>query len=154
MTEIEAFPTKSTPKVVSIKHPNVDEDDRPLTTEEEEDYEEQQQEEEEEEEEIPFVSVFEILDAPRDLPPPVQLTDEHIQQVATELGLITLCWPKLENVDFEGRTQFPESYLKNNDKEVLLLLYAENFRRQFHYKFPTRKQLFLACGNECGVQVR
>lgn len=99
------------------------------------------------------MSVFEILDAPRDLLDPVDLTEEHLKQIAEELGLITLCWPELKDVEFESRIHFPDSYTKNTDKEKLLLLYAENFRRQFHHRFPTRRPLFLASDNECGLQV-
>lgn len=110
-------------------------------------------EEEEEEEKEPFISIFDILDAPRDLPEPVDLTVEILKQINTELGIITLCWPVLNEVEFENRRAFPRSYLENNDKEKLLLLYAENFRRQFQYRFPTRKPLFLASDNECGLQV-
>ncbi|GJQ81044.1 hypothetical protein Trydic_g21853 [Trypoxylus dichotomus] len=105
-----------------------------------------------EEEEEPFISVFDILDAPRELPEPVDLNLEHLKQIANELGLISLCWPDIKEVTFENRTNFPESYLKNTNKEKLLLFYAENFRRQFHYKYPNRKPLFLAADNECGQQ--
>lgn len=52
-----------------------------------------------------------------------------------------------------GRTEFPESYYSNSDKEKVALLYAENFRRQFSTVYPNRKLLFLATENECGVQV-
>lgn len=106
-----------------------------------------------EEEEEPFISVFDILDAPRDLPEPIDLNLQHLKQIENELGLITLCWPDIKEVTFEGRAHFPESYLKNTDKEKLLLFYAENFRRQFHHKYNNRKPLFLAADNECGQQV-
>lgn len=106
-----------------------------------------------EEEEEPFISIFDILDAPRNLPEPVELTTNILKEINTELGIITLCWPVLKDVEFENRTTFPSSYLENNNKERLLLLYAENFRRQFQHKFPDRKQLFLASDNECGLQV-
>lgn len=109
---------------------------------------------EEEEEKEPFISIFEILDAPRNLPEPIELTTDILKEINTELGIITLCWPVLKDVEFENRTAFPRSYLENNEKEKLLLLYAENFRRQFQHRFPDRKQLFLASDNECGLQVR
>lgn len=108
---------------------------------------------EEEEEKEAFISIFDILDAPRDLPEPAELTVEILKQIDTELGIITLCWPELQDVVFENRRNFPKSYLENNDKEKLLLLYAENFRRQFQYRYPTRKPLLLASDNECGLQV-
>lgn len=107
-----------------------------------------------EEEEEPFISVFDILDAPRELPEPVELSLDHLKQIANELGLIRLCWPDIsKDITFESRANFPDSYLKNTNKEKLLLFYAENFRRQFHYKYPNRKPLFLAADNECGQQV-
>lgn len=109
---------------------------------------------EEEGDDYPFISIFDILDAPRILPDPVQLTYDHLKQVEGELGLIKLCWPEAENPEFEGRSHFPESYKKNTEKEKMLLFTAENFRREFRYRFPNRKQLFLACNNECKIQVR
>lgn len=48
---------------------------------------------------------------------------------------------------------YPYSYLTNNEKEKLLLWYAENFRQQFCEKYPDRRPLLIACDNECGVQV-
>lgn len=135
-----------------MSQPNNNEDNP--TAENHEDAENEEIEEgEEKEPEEPFVSIFDILDAPRDLPEPVELTTDVLKEINTELGIITLCWPVLQNVKFEDRTEFPRSYLENNDKEKLLLLYAENFRRQFQYKFPDRKELFLASDNECGLQV-
>lgn len=114
---------------------------------------EEEEEESVEEEEVPFVSIFEILDAPRELAEPIELTIEHVKQIQAELGIIRLCWPDIIEPEFEGRRDFPSSYTRNTNKEKLLLLYAENFRRQFHCKFPQRTALFLAAANECGLQV-
>lgn len=108
--------------------------------------------EEVEEEEIKY-HYIETLDASRELLPPVDLTLKDLTHIANELGLIKLCWPEIEHPEFENRVNFPESYLSNSNKEKLLLLYTENFRRQFGYKYPHRKQLFLASNNECGMQV-
>ncbi|KAL3285629.1 hypothetical protein HHI36_000161 [Cryptolaemus montrouzieri] len=107
---------------------------------------------EEEGDYYPFISIFHILDAPRILPDPIDLTYEHLKQVEGELGLIKLCWPEATNPEFEERVHFPDSYKKNSEKEKLLLFTAENFRREFRFKFPNRKQLFLACDNECKIQ--
>ncbi|CAH1954858.1 unnamed protein product [Acanthoscelides obtectus] len=106
---------------------------------------------EEEESEKPF-SYFDLLDAPRYLPEPVDLTLDHLKDIAYELGLIKLCWPEIIDPYFEERTSFPKSYVENSDKEKVLLVYTENFRRQFSHKYPNRKPLFLACENECGMQ--
>lgn len=108
-----------------------------------------------EEEFTPYIpTIFDILDRPRILPDPVDLTLEHLKEIENKLGLIRLCWPKLDkDVIFEERTNFPKSYLENNSKDRCLLLYAENFRRQYCFKYPHRKPLLLACDNECGMQV-
>ncbi|KAJ8924232.1 hypothetical protein NQ315_007023, partial [Exocentrus adspersus] len=108
-------------------------------------------EEELEHDQKPF-SYFDLLDRPRYLPEPVDLTEEHLKQINYELGLINLCWPEITDPFFEDRTNFPASYLSNTNKEKLLLLYTENFRQQFCYKYPNRLPLFLACENECGMQ--
>lgn len=105
-----------------------------------------------EEEEEPF-SYIKMLDVQRELQDPLDITLKDLKQISDELGLIKLCWPELSEVNFEDRTNFPDTYLKNSNKEKLLLLYAENFRRQFCYKYPERKPLLLACDNECGMQV-
>lgn len=84
----------------------------------------------------------------------VRLNLDHLRNIIYQLGLIKLCWPNVHHSIFEERENFPESYVTNNDKEKLLLLYSENFRLQFCNKYPYRKPLFLACENECGIQVR
>lgn len=81
------------------------------------------------------------------------ITAAHIKEICYELGLITLCWPPIENPVFELRTKFPESYYKNSNKEKLALLHVENFRLQFIHNYPKRRQLVLAADNECGLQV-
>ncbi|XP_066249552.1 dynein regulatory complex subunit 7 [Euwallacea similis] len=105
-----------------------------------------------EQEEKPF-SYIEMLDTPiKEFQGPMDITRHHLKIIAEELGLIKLCWPDLSDVTFEDRSNFPETYLRNSDKEKLLLLYTENFRRQICFKYPDRKPLFLACDNECGIQ--
>lgn len=47
---------------------------------------------------------------------------------------------------------YPNSYFSFSAKERLLLIYSENFRRQFINNYPDRKQLVLAIPNECGIQ--
>lgn len=109
-----------------------------------------EEESEEEEEYFPYID---ILDAPRELPEPREITPEIINDISTELGLIKLCWPTIDKPEFENRLNFPKHYTTNSNKEKLLLLYAENFRRQFCHRFPKRKPLYLASENECGLQV-
>nr|CAD7435138.1 unnamed protein product [Timema monikensis] len=47
----------------------------------------------------------------------------------------------------------PHSYSHQTNKEKLILWYAENCRRQFHFLHPDRRPQFLAADNECGIQV-
>lgn len=82
------------------------------------------------------------------------LTIESLNNAIYEMGVVNLCWPEITEPVFETRTCFPRSYYTNNSKERLLLAYAENFRRQFHFHFKkTRKPLLLQAPNECGLQV-
>ncbi|XP_018375480.1 PREDICTED: dynein regulatory complex subunit 7-like [Trachymyrmex cornetzi] len=79
--------------------------------------------------------------------------EEILQQVQRELCLIKLCWPDVAIIteDLYVRS-LPNTYRCVNDKERLLLWYAENFRRQFHAKYSNRRPLLLACENEYRVQ--
>ncbi|CAH2094749.1 unnamed protein product [Euphydryas editha] len=80
------------------------------------------------------------------------LTIESLNNAIYELGVINLCWPEIKEPVFETRTCFPKSYYNNTNKEILLLAYAENFRRQFQFYYKSRKPLFLQAPNECGLQ--
>lgn len=148
-TADQATETSKDQKDVSVETASAEQIEILKGDEDAEDLDEEEQVEEEE----PFVSIFEILDAPRELPEPIDLTLEHVKQIQHELGIITLCWPDVQNPEFERRVTFPESYVRNNEKEKLLLLYAENFRRQFSRHFPKRKPLYLASPNEVGLVV-
>lgn len=156
----EDVPSTDNVKITPVDVKNDDESsldtiDKLSNVQIDEDYYDEYEQElaEEEEEEEPFVSIFDVLDAPRLLLPPIDLTIDIVDKMQKELGIISLCWPDLKEVKFEDRTTFLESYLKNTDKEKLLLLYTENFRRQFVSKFPKRKPLFLSASNICGMQV-
>ena len=48
---------------------------------------------------------------------------------------------------------FPASYKDNLPKELLVLQYADNFRRQYVHLYRDRKPLFLNPVNECLVEV-
>lgn len=48
---------------------------------------------------------------------------------------------------------FPESYQVNNNKEKLVLAYAENFRKQYVHLYQDRKPIFLNPLNELQVEV-
>lgn len=79
---------------------------------------------------------------------------QGLRSITDELGLIHLSFPENESPNFEGRVAFPVSYSTVSPKERLLLLFAENFRRQFSEKYQKRAPQVLAVKNECQVQVR
>ncbi|XP_058444046.1 coiled-coil domain-containing protein lobo [Malaya genurostris] len=82
----------------------------------------------------------------------VSIASDSLAGVKAKLGLIDTCFPENETPVFEGISNFPDSYKRLTSKEKLLLLFAENFRRQYKEKFPHRKPLVLALPNECEVQ--
>ncbi|XP_055851877.1 coiled-coil domain-containing protein lobo [Episyrphus balteatus] len=66
-------------------------------------------------------------------------------------GRIDLAYP--EHLEFKSSSEcYPRSYYTLSGKERLLLLFAENFRRQFNSSYPNRRPLLLATKNECNVQ--
>ncbi|KAJ8714168.1 hypothetical protein PYW08_007788 [Mythimna loreyi] len=80
------------------------------------------------------------------------LTIPSLNNAIYELGVVNMCWPEITEPVFETRTCFPPSYYTNSPKERLLLSYAENFRRQYHFHFRMRRPLLLQVPNECGLQ--
>lgn len=99
------------------------------------------------EEEKPVV-VFEPEPEPYNPPEPITL--ETLRELNNEFGIIYTCFP--DNRDKPEFSHFPESYFSLRPKEKLLLLFAENFRRQFKELYPKRRPLVLAIENECQVQ--
>ncbi|KOC64736.1 Coiled-coil domain-containing protein lobo [Habropoda laboriosa] len=83
----------------------------------------------------------------------LRTTEELIRETQEELCLIKLCWPEVDRTKDLYLKTLPSSYCTLSDKEKLLAWYAENFRQQFHAKYPTRRPLLLVCENECGLQV-
>lgn len=81
-----------------------------------------------------------------------QLDLTAIQKASEEIGVIYTNFPENPEPEFEGETDFPLSYHTLNSKERLLLLFAENFRRQHFVQYKKRKPPILAIANECGVQ--
>lgn len=84
--------------------------------------------------------------------PANSITNETLKEIGKKLGKIHTCFPEASDIEFEGRTEFPKSYKTLSNKERLLLLFSENFRRQYKEKYPNRKPLILCLSNECGVQ--
>lgn len=73
---------------------------------------------------------------------------------ALNIGTIDLSFPETTE-EFQDSPQcYPPSYYTLSPKERLLLLYAENFRKQFVLKYPRRRAMVLALPNECNVQVK
>ncbi|EDW66467.2 coiled-coil domain-containing protein lobo isoform X1 [Drosophila virilis] len=71
---------------------------------------------------------------------------------AIQIGKIDLSFPETTE-EFQDSPQcFPPSYYTLSSKERLLLLYAENFRKQFVLSHPRRRAMVLALPNECKVQ--
>ncbi|CRK88935.1 CLUMA_CG002657, isoform A [Clunio marinus] len=99
--------------------------------------------EEETKEEKPVESEVEVYN------PPEPITIDKLRNVNREFGVIYTCFP--ENRD-EKFSHHPESYFTLSSKEKLLLLFAENFRRQFKEHYASRRPLVLAVENECQVQ--
>lgn len=82
--------------------------------------------------------------------PPEPITLEKIKALNNEFGIIYTCFP--ENRNKPEFSHLPESYYSLCPKEKLLLLFAENFRRQFKELYQSRRPLVLAVENECQVQ--
>lgn len=102
------------------------------------------------EEPKPPEKIVETIEEPENPPEPITL--DKLRDLNDELGVIYTCFKDNHNPEFEGRTKFPKSYNTLSPKEKILLLYAENLRRQFKEKYPKRRPLVLACYNECKVQ--
>nr|CAD7457087.1 unnamed protein product [Timema tahoe] len=81
-----------------------------------------------------------------------EITKKRLKEIHYELGLIKLCWPELPTTGLHRCKHLPHSYSHQTNKEKLILWYAENCRRQFHFLHPDRRPQFLAADNECGIQ--
>lgn len=100
------------------------------------------------EEEKPKVAVIE--QEPEPYVPPEPITIEKLKELNNEFGTIYTCVPEARNKpEF---AHLPDSYFTLSPKEKLLLLFAENFRRQFKEHYSHRRPLVLAVENECQVQ--
>lgn len=77
---------------------------------------------------------------------------DAVKKASEQIGIIYTSFPENFDPEFEGEVDFPLSYHTISSKERLLLLFAENFRRQYFVQYPKRKPPILAVNNECGVQ--
>lgn len=80
----------------------------------------------------------------------IELGESDTKRIATQRGVIWLSFPETSRPCIDN--QFPTSYTSTTSKERLLLLFAENFRRQFSVAFEQRRPLILAVANEAGIQ--
>lgn len=82
-------------------------------------------------------------------------SDESISNTKNEInsinnvGQISLTFV---DGDPNEHSEFPSTYYTFSAKERLLLIFTENFRRQFVHDCPNRKPLILVVPNECGIQ--
>lgn len=81
--------------------------------------------------------------------PPEPITCEKIKELNSEAGTIYTCFPENHDSQF---VNLPEIYYTLSPKEKILLLFIENFRRQFKEIYPNRRPLVLALLNECQIQ--
>ena len=77
-----------------------------------------------------------------------------MDDLTDELSQITVTKPtKTQESEVKADNNSPNSYKSNNSKEIQVLTYAENFRRQFVHLYRDRKPLFLAPPNEFAIEV-
>ena len=82
----------------------------------------------------------------------LKITKDDIKKIHFQLGLIDLSDEQIEKSKINYKNS-PENYRSLTSEEKVLLWHAENFRRQFHVVYPSRKPLLLVLENECGIQV-
>ncbi|XP_050528015.1 dynein regulatory complex subunit 7-like [Daktulosphaira vitifoliae] len=68
---------------------------------------------------------------------------DAVDEAKHKISEIELVWP-----DYD----IPDSYVSNTNIEKVVLLYANNYIKQFETKYPYRRQLLLVHENECGYQ--
>ncbi|KAK7103521.1 dynein regulatory complex subunit 7-like [Littorina saxatilis] len=78
---------------------------------------------------------------------------EDAEALKEELDKIIVSPPEPQKVEeIFDPADFPPSYKDNLPKELLVLQYADNFRRQYVHLYRDRKPLFLYPVNECMVE--
>lgn len=81
-----------------------------------------------------------------------EMTNENLRNIRNRLGIIDLSFSSGINGD-QFVNRYPVKYYTWTQKEQLLLVFAENFRRKFNDSYKLRQPLLLAPKNECGIQV-
>lgn len=98
------------------------------------------------------VSDVENESTPKPIPFPYkEVTNENLMNIRNRLGIIDLSFSGVKRAQFVDK--YPVTYYSWTEKEQLLLVFAENFRRKFNEKYKLRHSLLLAPENECGIQV-
>jgi hypothetical protein len=82
--------------------------------------------------------------------PPEPITMAKLKDLNAQSGMIYTCFPDGQNNP--EYAHLPTPYFTLSPKEKLLLVFAENFRRQYKQLYPKRRPLVLAVENECKVQ--
>ncbi|XP_072168175.1 dynein regulatory complex subunit 7-like [Diadema setosum] len=78
---------------------------------------------------------------------------EAVGELKDELDQVVLEPPKIDMTPADlPMDSYPLSYKENDNKEKLVLAYAENFRRQYVHLYRDRKPLLLNPLNECSVE--
>lgn len=91
-------------------------------------------------------------DSERIIPfPHKQVTNANLKNIRNRLGIIQLSFTAIDPKGFVNN--YPTQYFTWTEKEKLLLVFAENFRRKFSELYPWRQPIILAPKNECGIQV-
>lgn len=78
--------------------------------------------------------------------------DLHLENIIDSTKNVGKISMEFSDADAEKYSDYPSSYYTFSAKERLLLIYTENFRRQYISTYPNRKPLVLAIPNECGIQ--
>lgn len=80
-----------------------------------------------------------------------EVTNENLWNIRNRLGIIDLSFSGIRSNEFVDK--HPATYFTWTEKEQLLLVFAENFRRKYNELLKLRQPLMLAPKNECGIQV-
>ncbi|XP_050441567.1 dynein regulatory complex subunit 7-like [Adelges cooleyi] len=77
---------------------------------------------------------------------------DALEEAKFKIAEVELVWPEVLQKCLLNQENIPDLYVKNTNMEKLVLLYADNFIKQFDAKHSHRRQLLLVHENECGYQ--
>lgn len=91
---------------------------------------------------------------PKSIPFPYkEVTNENLKNIRNRLNIIDLSFSNA-HCHNQFLDKYPVKYYTWTEKEQLLLVFAENFRRKFNEIYKLRQPLMLAPKNECDIQVK